>query len=46
MWEKSLKKDGYMYIYNRITVLYRRNDNDIVNQLYFNKTLKKLKAKN
>ena len=28
-------------MYNRITLLYRQNYHNIVNELYFNKTLKK-----
>ena len=38
--EKNLKKNGCVYMYNCITVLHSRNYYDIVNQLYFNKTLK------
>ena len=34
---KNLKKNGCMYMYNRITLLYSRNYNTI-NQLYFNIT--------
>ena len=43
MWEKNLKKNGYVYMYNYITLLYSRNYHNIVNQLYFNRTLKKWK---
>ena len=30
-----------VHMYNRITLLYSRNDHNIVNQAFFNKTLKK-----
>ena len=40
MWEKTLKKNVYMY--NWVTLLYSRNyHHNIVNQLHFNKPLKK-----
>ena len=39
-WEKNLKENGYGYIYNWTTLLYSRNYHNIVNHLYFNKTLK------
>ena len=45
MWEKNLKKNGYVYMYNWIILLNSRNFHNIVNQLYFNKTLKKWKKK-
>ena len=38
--EKNLKKNGCVYVYNWITLLYSRNYHNIVNQLYFNKTLR------
>ena len=41
MWGKNLKKNGCMYVYNWITLFYIRNYHNIVNQLYFNKNLKK-----
>ena len=34
-----------MYVYNESTFLYSRNDANMVNQLYFNKTLKNEKKK-
>ena len=40
MWEKNLKENGCVYICNWITLLQSRNDHNLVNQLYFNKTLK------
>ena len=36
-WEGNLKKRGYMYTYNRFTLLYSRNEHNIVKQLYSNK---------
>ena len=44
IWEKNRKKNGCVYMYNWITLLYSRIDHNIVitiwftNQLYFNKT--------
>ena len=38
--KKNLKKNEYLYMYNLITLLNSRNCHNIVNQLYFNKTLK------
>ena len=35
--EKNLKKNGCVYMYNWITLLFSRNYHNIVNQLYFNK---------
>ena len=46
MWEENLKENGCMYMYNLITLLYNRNYYNIVNQLYFNKTLENEKNKN
>ena len=37
---KESEKNGCVCIYNWITLLYSRNYHNIVNQLYFNKTLK------
>ena len=45
MWEKNLKENGCVYVYNGIILLHSRNYRNIVNQLYFNETLKKLKKK-
>ena len=45
MWEKNLKENECEYMYNWITLLYSRNYDNIVNQLYFNKTLKNDKKK-
>ena len=45
MWEKNLKENGGVYVYHRITFLYIRNYHNIVNRLYFNKTLKMRKKK-
>ena len=33
-WEKDLKRNRYMYMYNRITLPYTWNYHYIVNQLY------------
>ena len=41
---KEFKKNGYMYVYNGVTLLYSRNDHNIVNQLESNKTSKKKKT--
>ena len=41
MWEKTLKKNRHVYMYNWITLLYSRNYYNIVNQLYFKKLKKK-----
>jgi len=41
VWEKNVKENGCVYMYNWITLLYSRNYHNIVNQLYCNKTLKK-----
>ena len=38
---KEFEKNGCMYMYNCITLLYNRHDHKIVNQLYFNKNLKR-----
>ena len=46
VWEKNLKKKGFMYMYNWITLLYSSNYHNIVNQLYFNKKLKSLQIIN
>ena len=46
MWEKDLKKNGSLYMHNRITLWYGRNYHNIVNQLYINKTLKSEKKIN
>ena len=40
IWEKNLKKNGCVNAYNWITPLYSRNYHNIVNFLYFNKSLK------
>ena len=40
MQEKNLKEKGYVYMHNCITLLCSRNYHNLVNQLYFNKTLK------
>jgi len=40
MWEKNLKENGCVYMYNRIIWLYNRNDHNIVNQLQFNEPFK------
>ena len=49
MWEKNLKETWSVYMFNWITLLYIRNDHNIVNQLYFNKinytSIKNLKIK-
>ena len=42
---KNMKKNLYIYMYNQITLLYRGNKHNIVNQLYFYEiNLKKIKA--
>ena len=38
------EKEWCVYIYNWITLLYSRNYHNMVNQLYFNKTLKNEKS--
>ena len=40
MWEKNLKENRWGYMCNGITVLYSKNDHNIVNQVEFNKTFK------
>ena len=40
MWEKNLKEEGCVYMYNWITLFYSRNYHNIGNQLNYNKTLK------
>ena len=40
MWEKNLKENGCVSMYNWITLLYSRNYNNLVIQQYFIKTLK------
>ena len=45
MQEKNLKKNECVYMYNWITLLYSRNYYNIVNEPYFNKTLKNRKKK-
>ena len=40
MWEKNLKKSGYMYMSNWFTLFYGRNWQTILNQLYPNKNFK------
>lgn len=35
-WEKNLEENGCVYMYKQITLLYSRNDHNIVKQLYFN----------
>ena len=37
IWEKNLKENGCVYMYNWITLLYSRNYHNTVNQLYVNK---------
>ena len=36
IWEKNLKKSGYMYPYNQFSLLCTWNKHDVVNQLYSN----------
>ena len=36
--EKNMKKNICINVYNWVILLYRRNEHNIVNQLYFNKT--------
>ena len=38
-WWKNLNENGYTYMYNWILLLYSRSYHNLVNQLYFNKTL-------
>ena len=40
MWEKNLKKSGYMYMSNWFTLLYSRNWQTVLNQLYSNEKFK------
>ena len=42
MLEKNLRGIGYVYMYDWVTLSYSRNYHSLVNQLYFNKTLKSL----
>ena len=44
MMEDSMRKTTYIYMYDWVTNMYRRNWHNIVNQLFFNKK-KKLKIK-
>ena len=37
---KESEKNGCVYMYYKITLLYSRNYHNLINQLYFNKTLK------
>ena len=39
MWEKNLKKNGCVHMYDWITLLYGRNYHNIEIPLDFNKTL-------
>ena len=41
MWEKNLKKNRYVYMYDSVLLLYSRNGHNLVNQLYFNKAFLK-----
>lgn len=43
MWEKKLKENGCVYMYNWISLLYKRNYCNIVSQLYLNTNLKIVK---
>ena len=45
-WEENPKKRGYMYTYSRLTLLYSRNQHNIVKQLYANKNKFKMKKEN
>ena len=45
IWEKNLRENGCVDTYDWITRLYSRNDYNLVNQQYFNKTSKKWKKK-
>ena len=38
MWGRE---NGYVYMYDRINLLYSRNHHDLTNQLHFSNTLKK-----
>lgn len=42
IWEKDLKKNRCMYMYNCFTLLYNLSQYDIANQLYSNKIKKKI----
>lgn len=42
IWEKDLKKNRCMYMYNCFTLLYNLSQYDIANQLYYNKIKKKM----
>ena len=44
-FQKNLKKNICVYVYNWITLLYNRNYHYVLNQLYFNKTFKNEKGK-
>ena len=41
LWGKNLRENRRVYMYNCITLLYRRNYRNLVNQLYFKTTSKK-----
>ena len=40
MWDKNLKKNGYMYVYNWITVLYTWKKHNIVTLLQYTVKIK------
>ena len=42
-WEKNLKENGCLFMYDWITLLYSRNYHNPVNQQHFNKTNLKIK---
>ena len=44
MWEKNLKECGYVCMCHGITLWYSKNDYNVVNQLYFNKTCEMAKS--
>ena len=45
LWGKNLKENGCVYMHNWIILWHSKNDHKLVDQLYFNKALKKRKRK-
>ena len=41
MGEKNLRENGYVYLYDWVTLVYSRNYCSLINQLYLNKNFKK-----
>ena len=45
-WERGLGENGYMYMYDWVSLLFMWNDYKVANQLYSNTKYKVLKKKN